>query len=147
MINLHYFHASCEMFHGFSAFSITKNNIVLPALSKFTLKLIFVLHWDQHQALVTYLKQRQLIYNFLWNKNNLTYNQLCNDFFDLLHFFECDHVFLNRLLLVDQKKFLSILALLFLISTVERNNPMSLVRQVLFSKDKSKGLFTAWKIG
>ena len=130
MINLHSFHTPCEMFHGFFAFSITKNIIVLPAFSKFTVKLIFVLLWDQHQAFVTYFNQKQLIYNFLWYKNNLTYNQLCNHFFDLLHFFEYYQLSLNHFLLVDQKKIsINRNVIFFLFLQLEEN-----IRCVLFDR-------------
>ena len=64
----------------FRAFSIIKN-IVFPGLPKFAVKLIC---WI---ALGSVSRTCCLLKSILWNKNNLTNNQLCNRLLYLLQFF------------------------------------------------------------
>ena len=64
---------------------------------------------DQHQALAVYLNLLQLAHNLLWNMDNLLYNQLCNHLLYQLQLFECYHLFLNKLLLIDQRRFFYLL--------------------------------------
>ena len=60
---------------------------------------------DQHQALAVYLNLLQLAHNLLWNMDNLLNNQLFNHLLHQLQLFECYHLFLNKLLLIDQRRF------------------------------------------
>ena len=61
--------------------------------------------YEQHLVLVVYLNLLQPSYNFLWNKNNLIKNQLCNHLLDQWQFFKNFHVLFYYFLLVDQKFF------------------------------------------
>ena len=102
----------------------------------------------QHLVLVIYLNLLLLFsYNNLQNKHNLISNHLCNNFLDHLWTFESSYMFLNDCLLVVKKSFFhrswycSLLILL-----LEDNIVYSLFNLYLFSNDKTKGLFTPWKL-
>ena len=72
--------------------------------------------------------------------NNLLYNYL----FDQLKFFECYHIFLNHILLVDQKAFFHHQPF---ISTARTKHFVYPILTVLSSNDRTKILFTPSKLG
>ena len=102
----------------------------------------------QHLVLVIYLNLLLLFsYNNLQNKHNLISNHLCNNFLDHLWTFESSYMFLNDCLLVVKKSFFNrswYCSLLILL--LEDNIVYSLFNLYLFSNDKTKGLFTPWKL-
>ena len=102
----------------------------------------------QHLVLVIYLNLLLLSsYNNFQNKHNLISNHLCNKFLDHLWTFESSYMFLNDCSLVDKKSFFhrswycSLLILL-----LEDNIAYNLFNLYLFSNDKTKSLFTPWKL-
>ena len=62
---------------------------------------------DMHLIFVACLNFLQLAYNVLLNKDSLVNNQLCNHPLDHLQSFECYHILIDHLLLVDQKGFVN----------------------------------------
>ena len=84
--------------NSFFCFFNNKNIAAHSARSRFPIKLIFCVASDQQKAFVVYLNLLQLAYNFIWNRDNLANNQLCNHFLDQLQFFECYHMLLYHLL-------------------------------------------------
>ena len=94
-----------------------------------------------------YLNILQSFYNFLWNKDNLTTNQLYNHLLYQLQFFKYFNLFYNHYLLVDQKRFYHQLlhySLLFVL--LEDNNLNVMFYHFQLQKIIQKSLFTPWKL-
>ena len=110
-------------------------NIVAPsAWSRFPEKLIcwfVVLLLDQHQALVVQINLLQLAHNFLWNRDNLVAISSTLSYI------------LRSLLSMDKKVFSIshniVICYFYLLKKIFLSSS--------FLKDKTKSLFTPWKLG
>ena len=132
----------------FFASSMIIKVVVFSLQSRSSVKLICCIAFGLHLVLVVYLNLLLLSsYNNLQNKHNLINNHLHNNFLDHLWTFESSGMFLNDCLLVDEKSFFhrswycNLLILL-----LEDNIAYNLFNQYLFSNDKTKILFTSWKL-
>ena len=130
------------------ASSIIKNIVVIPALSKFPLKLIcWFAFWSASNAYYL-LKSIAINYNVLWNKDNLVNNQLCNHQHKQLQFFLMVSYILNFYwLMVHVISFVQELQHFNLLFLQLEEYFVQLVRATLFSNDKAKILFIPWKFG
>ena len=90
------------------ASSFIKKNIVFPVRSRFQVKLVCWVPFDQHLVLVACVNLSLSLHNIFWNMYSLATNPLCNHLYTQLRFVKLYHIFFKSVFTGWSKNFFSI---------------------------------------